>query len=293
MRRSRRSNSAIRRSIPRPRSPRKALVEPLALPAGVRRLLVSPDGAIAYVPFAALVSPNVAVALVPSGTVYGMLLEGGARRAEGVLALGDPDYGTGASASVSLRGARLLPLPGTREEAFAVGEVLLLGAEASEAGLRLAMAKRTRWRAIHFACHGLLDVERPGLSALALAPDAQDDGLLTALEAMRMDFPADLVVLSAAETARGRIVAGEGVMGLARAFLLAGSPRVIGSLWKVDDEATRALMTKFYELWNPKTGSPGLGTAEALRKAQEFVRSQEKWKHPYYWAAWVLWGLPS
>jgi CHAT domain-containing protein len=61
---------------------------------------------------------------------------------------------------------------------------------------------------------------------------------------------------------------------------------VIVSLWKVDDEATGALMTRFYELW--KAGAP---TARALKEAQEFVRSQEKWSHPYYWAAWVLWGL--
>ena len=82
-------------------------------------------------------------------------------------------------------------------------------------------------------------------------------------------------------------------MGLTRAFMFAGAPRVICSLWKVDDDATRALMTKFYELWNPKDGQARLPTAEALRTAQEFVRSQEKWKHPYYWAAWVLWGLPE
>jgi CHAT domain-containing protein len=74
--------------------------------------------------------------------------------------------------------------------------------------------------------------------------------------------------------------------------MFAGSPRVLCSLWKVDDEATRALMTKFYELWNPREGD-GLPAAEALRRAQEFVRSQEKWRHPYFWAAWVLWGLPS
>ncbi|MCC7137531.1 MAG: CHAT domain-containing protein, partial [Planctomycetes bacterium] len=78
-----------------------------------------------------------------------------------------------------------------------------------------------------------------------------------------------------------------------RAFMFAGSPRVLCSLWKVDDAATASLMQKFYELWNPKTGSNGMGTAEALRAAQEHVRSQAKWKHPYYWAAWVLWGLPS
>jgi CHAT domain-containing protein len=105
---------------------------------------------------------------------------------------------------------------------------------------------------------------------------------------MRMHVPADLVVLSACETAKGRTYGGEGVLGLTRAFMLAGAPRVIVSLWKVDDEATRALMTKFYEVWNA-----GKAPAAALREAQAFVRGQEKWKHPKYWAAWTLWGLPE
>ena len=72
----------------------------------------------------------------------------------------------------------------------------------------------------------------------------------------------------------------------------AGAPRILCSLWKVDDEATRALMTKFYELWNPESGD-GIGPAEALKQAQAHIRAQKKWKHPYYWAAWVLWGLPK
>ena len=108
-----------------------------------------------------------------------------------------------------------------------------------------------------------------------------------------MRLPADLVVLSACDTARGRIVRGEGIVGLTRAFMFAGAPRVICSLWKVDDEATSALMMRFYELWIPKDGKQGLPTAEALREAQAFVRAQPKWKHPFFWAAWVLWGLPS
>ena len=64
---------------------------------------------------------------------------------------------------------------------------------------------------------------------------------------------------------------------------------MIVSLWKVDDEATKALMVKFYELWKPRK----MSTAAALKRAQEFVRSHEKWKHPSYWAAWQLWGLPD
>ena len=127
---------------------------------------------------------------------------------------------------------------------------------------------------------------------LRLSADERDDGFLTALEVFRMKIPADLVVLSACETGTGRIYKAEGILGLTRAFMFAGAPRVVCSLWKVDDEATRALMVKFYELWNPPGGA-GLGAGAALRAAQAHVRGQERWKHPYYWAAWVLWGLPG
>jgi CHAT domain-containing protein len=129
-------------------------------------------------------------------------------------------------------------------------------------------------------------------SALAITADSEDDGLLTALESFSMTIPADLVVMSACETGKGRIYQTEGILGLTRAFMFAGAPRVICSLWKVDDEATRALMIRFYELWNPKD-EKGLPAAAALQQAQQFIRGHEKWEHPYYWAAWVLWGLPD
>ena len=109
---------------------------------------------------------------------------------------------------------------------------------------------------------------------------------------MPYGIPLTLVVLSACDTARGKVYLAEGVVGFTRAFMFAGSPRVIVSLWKVDDEATRVLMVKFYDLWNPK-GRAGLGAAAALRKAQVHVASQKKWKHPFFWAAWQLWGLPD
>ncbi len=108
-----------------------------------------------------------------------------------------------------------------------------------------------------------------------------------------MRVPADLVVLSACETSRGKVVRGEGILGLTRAFMYAGSPRVICSLWKVDDAATAALMTAFYDLVRGAEGRPPLPTAEALRRAQAAVRAEPRWRHPYYWAAWVLWGLPA
>ena len=187
---------------------------------------------------------------------------------------------------------RLTALPATRAEVEAIGSTLLLGEDATEAGFVRAVAKQERWRAVHFACHGLVDAERPTLSALAVTPDPDNDGFLTCLEIYRMSVPADLVVLSACDTARGTIYESEGIVGLMRAFMTAGAPRVLCSLWKVDDEATKAFMVKFYDLWNSKEGE-GLPAAAALKQAQDFVKSHEKWKHPYYWAAWVLWGLPD
>ena len=272
---------------------RKRLVEPLALEEGVKQVLVSPEGPLCYLPFALLFRQT--VVLTPSGTTHVLLLDEDGERGRGILALGDPDYaGVSAGAqAIYQRGHPLTSLPATRMEAASIGTRTLLGAEASEGRLQEVLGTSPRWRAVHFACHGLVNIDKPMLSSLALTRAGDADGFLTALEVLRTKIPADLVVLSACETATGKIVNGEGIVGLTRAFMFAGSPRVICSLWKVDDEATRALMAKFYELWNPKDGEPGLPTAEALRRAQEFVRSQEKWKHPYYWAAWVLWGLPS
>ncbi|MDH3591178.1 MAG: CHAT domain-containing protein, partial [Planctomycetota bacterium] len=264
---------------------RKLLVDRLELRVDTKRVLVSPEGPLCYLPFGALFTQP--VAMTPSGTTHVLLLNEERAEGEGILALGDPDY-KGASKgaqAIYYRGGTLSPLPGTRKEAEAIGTTTLLGAKASEAGLYKALPTAERWRAVHFGCHGLVNVEQPMLSSLALAREGDHDGFLTALEVLRTKIPADLAVLSACETARGKIVKGEGIVGLTRAFMFAGTPRVICSLWKVDDEATQALMVKFYELWKTQP------TAIALKNAQAFVRGHEKWKHPYYWAAWQLWGL--
>jgi len=270
---------------------RRKLVAPLGLGSDTKRLLVSPAGELAYLPFA-LLAERFEVVFVPSGTTYDLLLDQAGKRGKGVLALGDPDYEGKRPASavvVLTRGAGLVRLPGTGVEARAVGDTVLVRELATEPALAEALLKRPRWRAVHLACHGLVDPERPLLCSLALSSDPKNDGFLTALEVFRMKIPADLVVLSACQTGKGKVYRTEGVVGFTGAFLFAGAPRVIVSLWKVDDEATRALMVKFYELWKPGK----MATATALKKAQEFVRGQEKWKHPYYWAAWQLWGLPQ
>jgi len=265
-------------------------VAPLALGDDVRRVSISPDDVLAFAPFCAMLDGR-EVAYVPSATTSALLAQTAVAPGDGVLAVGDPEYETNAKPAAvppARGGARLLPLPGTRAEARAVGTKVLVGRDANEASLRDALSMH-RWRAVHLACHGVLDAERPTASALALTPTGDDDGFLSVLDVYRLRVAADLVVLSACETGRGKVARGEGVLGLTRAFMVAGAPRVIVSLWKVDDAATLALMTKFYELWNPKDG-PGEPAATALREAQAFVRAQEKWKHPKYWAAWALWG---
>lgn len=266
---------------------RKRLIAPLGLEARSTRVLVSAADQLSYVPFAVLI-PDREVVSIPSATTYTILRRESPAKGTKILALGDPDYAAAAGGVALRSGAKLARIPHTATEARAVGDVVLLGKDATEGAFRDALAKEPRWRAVHLACHGLVDTAEPSLSALALTPSPQDDGLLRAVDMFGIRCSADLVVLSACETARGRVFTSEGVVGLTRSFMFAGSPRVLVSLWKVDDAATAALMTKFYEGFRQ-----GQGAARALRSAQEHVRSQEKWKHPAYWAAWTLWGLPD
>lgn len=210
-----------------------------------------------------------------------------------MLALGDPAYSRddgGAVLKVFAKGHALERLPDSRLEIDGIclkGDTRLLGKRASKAELREALDTDRRRRSIHFACHGVADRRSPQRSALALTPAGEDDGFLTALEVFGLDLRTDLVVLSACDTGRGKVVTGEGLVGLSRSFLIAGAPRVVVSLWKADDEATRVLMTRSYE--EPRrTG----GTSLALRKAQQHVSKQKGWSHPYFWGGWVVWGLP-
>jgi CHAT domain-containing protein len=188
------------------------------------------------------------------------------------------------------------PLRHTREEIEVVApakeDVRLLGPDATEMRFRRALAKRSRWRAVHFACHGLVDFDHPGWSSLAVTPDGIDDGYIAVSEIVGMRVPADLAVLSACSTGLGRTLRGEGLIALPGAFLHAGTSRVLASLWKVEDRVAREMMTEFYRLWNPADGSGGTGAAAALKKAQETHR-KKGYDHPRHWAAWVLWGLPD
>jgi CHAT domain-containing protein len=147
-----------------------------------------------------------------------------------------------------------------------------------------------RYQILHFATHGLLNSEHPELSGLVFSLIDKDgkpqDGFLRLHEVYNLQLNADLIVLSACETGLGKEIKGEGLIGLTRGFMYSGVPRVIASLWNVDDLATAELMKLFYRglLKN------GLPAGAALRAAQVEMSKQKRWASPYYWAGFVLQG---
>jgi CHAT domain-containing protein len=147
-----------------------------------------------------------------------------------------------------------------------------------------------RYRIIHFATHGLINSEHPELSGLVLSLVDENgkpqDGFLRMHEIFNLRMPADLVVLSACQTALGKEIKGEGLVGLTRGFMFAGAERVVASLWQVDDQATAQLMRHFYHGMLKENLRP----AAALRAAQIEMSKSSRWSSPYYWAGFVIQG---
>lgn len=146
------------------------------------------------------------------------------------------------------------------------------------------------YQVVHFATHGIADARNPELSGLVLsrvdANGRPQEGFLGLSDVYELDLTAGLVVLSGCQTALGKEVSGEGVMGLTRGFLYAGVPRVVASLWKVQDRTTAELMTRFYRaMWKDH-----LSPAAALREAQKSLRREPRYRDPYSWAGFVLQG---
>jgi CHAT domain-containing protein/Tfp pilus assembly protein PilF len=341
---------------------------------GARTVLISPDGTLARLPFAALpgkepgryLIEEVALGVVAVPQLVPELLAA-SERGQGepsLLLVGDVDFdaapGAAAAGTAARTGQRRAAGPGWQRLAATRGEVatirdsfeqrfaegrtrLLRGGQATEAAVRQQAGKH---RYLHLATHGffappemrfalsgeLTEAGRGGggmvaagdpfgrqgvtgfhpglLSGIVLAganrvPEpGQDDGILTALEVAELDLgEVELAVLSACETGLGQAAGGEGLLGLQRAFQIAGARSVVASLWSVDDEATRKLMVRFYEnLWEKQ-----LPKLEALREAQLWLLKEgvergmvrvEEEAHskrpprtpPYYWAAFVLSG---
>lgn len=148
----------------------------------------------------------------------------------------------------------------------------------------------SRYRVLHFATHGLLNSQHPELSGIVLSlvdeRGRPQDGFLRLHEIYNLKLAADLVVLSACQTALGKEIKGEGLVGLTRGFMYAGAPRVVASLWNVDDRATAELMKRFYRAMFIQ----GMRPAAALRAAQTSLRREKGWAVPYYWAGFTLQG---
>jgi CHAT domain-containing protein len=327
----------------------KKLVAPVeaCLPAGAKRLLVVPDGPLAFLPFD-LLRPDAtttelglryAISLSPSASVSMARQAAKANDKPIALALGGSLYATpdgassrggeealladsealaasmnptqlayyikeakeeGAAAYYAGRGFRWSDLPGTLTEVKRLGaEVfidaspkLLTGAEASEANLK-ALSKSGELKGydfVHLACHGYFDSLVPELSSVVLsevsgtATAGGEDGYLTVPEAALLDLDARMVSLSACETGLGQTKRGDGMVGLARAFLTAGARAVGVSLWSVDDEATAEFMVRLYR----KVAKEGMTFPDAYRSVKAEFRADRRWSAPRYWAAFQI-----
>jgi CHAT domain-containing protein len=146
------------------------------------------------------------------------------------------------------------------------------------------------YRVLHFATHGLLDTKHPEFSGLVFSlVDARGqprDGFLRLNQIYNLNLNSDLVVLSACQTALGKDVRGEGLIGLTRGFMYAGARRVVPSLWKVDDSATAEFMKRFYQHMLLKKLPP----AAALKQAQAELKQIPRFRSPYFWAGFTLQG---
>ena len=192
-------------------------------------------------------------------------------------------------------GSRLDRLAATGAEASAIADLVPADSRFVATGLAASRdavltADLNEYRIVHFATHGLVDSRYPGLSALALSQfDAKGEptnGFLRLHDIYALDLNADLVVLSGCETALGREIRGEGLIGLTHGFLYAGARNLVVSLWQVPDRATAELMTRFYGYML----NEGLRPAEALRRAQLAISSDRRWSDPYFWGAFIVVG---
>ncbi len=218
-----------------------------------------------------------------------------ARAAAPSPAAGEPaDDTLGEAASVFTR-TGFARLPFSRQEiadiaAIAAGDSVLQATDFRASHALATSGELGQFRIVHFATHGLLNAQHPELSGLVLSlvddKGRSQNGFLRLQEIYDLRLPADLVVLSACQTALGREIKGEGLVGLTRGFMYAGAQRVVASLWQVDDLATAALMRAFYRNMLKGRQSP----AAALRAAQLEIRKQDRWSAPYYWAAFTLQG---
>lgn len=305
------------------RGPARQLAEVLLGPAraqlrGQAQLVIVPDAALWELPFQALLLgerfllEEHAVSYAPSLTALREMRRTREQRANqsatSLLAFGNPALPAATLTQTELiyRDYVLAPLPEAEREVKTLAQLygtahskVFTGAQAREA---FAKAEAGKHKFLHFATHGILNDASPLYSHLLLAQTdtvpgqdqtgLREDGLLEAREVLKLDLQAELVTLSACETARGNIGTGEGVIGLSWAFFVAGSPATLVSQWKVESSSTTKLMLNFYRQQQATAAATGPTPtkAAALRQAALALLQMPQYKHPFYWAAFVLIG---
>jgi CHAT domain-containing protein len=254
-------------------APVEALLEEGGLSDGAGapgKLVIIPHGLLHQVPFHALFDgeryllERFEISYAPSTRVYSLCQQSPPRRSGKALVMSVPDPLIPAVTDESRAVTRHLP-----------GATVLSDGQATTDALRSASSGCS---VLHLACHGLFRSDNPMFSSLKL-----HDGWLTAADVMQLDLAGALVTLSACESGRSEVFAGDELIGLTRAFLGVGASTLVVSLWLVQDEATASLMDKYYERLRE-----GVGPAQALRAAQLAIKDEHP--HPYYWAPFVLVG---
>jgi CHAT domain-containing protein len=294
-----------------------AVWSPLASRVRGKRVLIVADGALQYVPFAALPERAGAsliegheIVYLPSASVLDTLRHDSGRQAtrgsaavfaDPVFSKNDPRFAAARDMAAPSRtraadGGEYGRLRFSRREAEAIaavspGAFQALDFAASKGAL---VSRRLRdYRILHFATHGVLNTQRPEMSGLVFSLVDRGgqpiDGFLRLHEIYNLDLDAELVVLSACRTALGKEVHGEGLIGLTRGFMYAGATRVVSSVWNVDDRASAQLMKRFYEAMLRRKLAP----AAALRDAQISLLRDPRWANPHYWAAFGAFGEPN
>jgi len=307
----------------------KPLVQKVSFPKN-SELIIVPDGILYYLPFEVLISDikpqnksnlvfsnfssarflieDYIIDYVPSASILDPALdEAHKKNSRAYLGFGNPSFeDTGettidetlAAGLIRLQGYSLKPLPGTEIEVKNICEMfrdsgdIYIRKEATEENFKKECSS---YKYLLLATHGLLNEKNPMESSLAFSMNSRssEDGFLKASEVLNLDINAELVVLSACETGLGRIRSGEGVVGLTRSFMYAGTPSIVVSLWSVDSSSTARLMEIFY-----KKLLSGMNRAEALRQAKlELMKDSDRlygesvsYRHPFFWAPFVFVG---
>jgi len=299
---------------------------------GFKNIIIIPDASLSFIPFETIKMPNnrmliddYNISYMPSLNLIN-IIKNNQKATKNLLAFGGAVY-TNENEDIikdtrKINGTEInlndkiqdqyryfSNLPESLREVIEIGKIfyqndeskinkyIITGQDVNKTNIKRMNAEKylNDFSIIHFATHGIFDIENPDLSSIFLSNpnlidvDSDDDGSLTLMDIMSLDLSSEIVILSACETALGKIVHGEGVIGLINSFFTAGSKNVIASLWQVNDESTRIFMTELYKLV-----IKGIDINEAIATVKRnFISGMysEEYKKQFYWAPFVLYGI--